>query len=188
MYYLKLGAILLLICAIAAGVLAYVNEITAPRIKKLQEEKVTATRTELIPDAEFHDIRGIIDTNFVYQRANDPLNGALKGYTFIAEQTGYSSVIRTMVGVDSLFNIIAIKVIDQKETPGLGANCEAQVFRDQFKGRGSSTLVIDKDGGGDGAIVSIAGATITTRAIVSSIRVTLDKLQAEVSALTGGTK
>lgn len=183
MYYLKLGAILFLICAIAAGVLAYVNGITAPRIKLLQEQKETSSRAELIPDAEFELTRGTVDSSFVYYRALDNQTKALKGYTLIAEQSGYSSVIKTMVGVDPLFNIIAIRVIDQKETPGLGANCTAASFAQMFQGRSLNSLVLDKDGG---EISSMAGATITTRAINSSIRIALSKLKAEIQAEEGG--
>lgn len=186
MYYIKLSAILFLICAVAAGILAYVNGITDPRIRKIQEEKETATRAELIPEADFPEVKGTLDTTFVYQRAIDKKSGELKGYTFVASRSGYSSVIKTMVGVDTLFNVIAIRVIDQKETPGLGANCTAEKFTDQFKERDISRLVLDKDGGGEGAVVSIAGSTITTRAITSSIRITLEKLQAEIKAAQGG--
>jgi electron transport complex protein RnfG len=90
----------------------------------------------------------------------------LLGYTFTAGKTGYSSKVLTMAGLDPQFNIINIKVIDQAETPGLGANCTAPSFSDQFKGKTQEDMLVDKDGG---PIKSLCGATITTRAKANSL-------------------
>lgn len=83
-----------------------------------------------------------------------------------------------MVGIDTVGTIKKIKIISQKETPGLGALAEESGPFDgkkwstqQFVNKTVENLKVDKDGG---TIVSITGATITSRAITKSIK---DKMQ-----------
>ncbi len=165
MYYVKLGFILLVICAIAAGLLAYINSLTEPVIAERKAQEEISTRQALIPGAVFEEVS--TEDGFTFFTAKDTESGELMGYTFIAAKSAYSSTIQTMVGIDRDMKVIAIKVIDQAETPGLGANCTQPSFYEMFRGLGESELYVDKDGG---AVRSIAGATITTRAVTNSIR------------------
>ena len=84
-----------------------------------------------------------------------------------------------MVGLDNQLKVITIKVIDQAETPGLGANCATETFPDRFKGKSMEELVVDKDGG---SIASLTGATITTRAIATSIKDQIRALKTDLAA------
>jgi electron transport complex protein RnfG len=102
------------------------------------------------------------------------------GYAFKSEGNGYSSLIETMVGIDTTGKITHIKIISQKETPGLGTFSEnSEPFTGkkwstrQFEGKTYDQLKVDKDGG---QIVSITGATITSRAITNSIKSELTAL------------
>lgn len=88
------------------------------------------------------------------------------GYTFVAAKNGYSSNVKTMVGLKPDFSINKIKIIFQSETPGLGANSEKPEFQQQFSGKTLTDLKVDKDGG---SIKSLTGATITSRAVTNSI-------------------
>ena len=169
MYYLKLGFILLIFCVVAAGILAYINGLTDPIIKNRKIEDEMKTRSEIIPKAGFIQ-KSTPDSSFTYYVAVDSLTKAVKGYTFIAEGNGYGGKIQTMVGVDSTFAIIAIKVIDHNETPGLGAKCLDASFADLYPKMTESYLFVDKDKAEGKNIKSITGATITTRAITNSIR------------------
>ena len=86
--------------------------------------------------------------------------------TYVASRYGYSSEVKTMVGVNYDMTIKKIKVIEQAETPGLGANATTEGFQGQFSGKGLAGLLVDKDGG---KIVSLTGATITSRTVTNSI-------------------
>jgi len=179
-YYLKLGFTLLIICLIASGILAWVNSITKDRIADIKRREAEAARNELIPGAAFDPVTIRLEADsLVYYEARDTASGELKGYTFTAAKTGYSSKIQTMAGVDPQFRLIAIKVIDQAETPGLGANCTQDFFRDGFKGLVGEELVVDKDGG---KIKSLTGATITSRAIAQSLQEQLALVRRDVEA------
>ena len=98
----------------------------------------------------------------------------LIGYTFQASLYGYSSDVKTMVGVSPDFIIKKIKIISQSETPGLGANCMKEDIQRRFFDLNKEQLVVKEDGGN---IKSITGATITTRTIANSLKNGLSILQ-----------
>lgn len=163
---LKLGIILFLISAIATGVLAWVNAVTITKIEELKKQAAIDTRQALLPAAKtFEERKSAEDTTFVYYIAKDE-KGAVLGYTFVGAKQGYSSVVKTMAALDKDFNIINLKVFEQNETPGLGTLALEKDFPKRFIGKGLAVLKVDKDGG---AIKSLTGATITTRAITNSL-------------------
>ncbi|NLW18326.1 MAG: RnfABCDGE type electron transport complex subunit G [Candidatus Cloacimonetes bacterium] len=179
--YLKLGLILLAFCVVATALLAFVNSATKPKIEELKSKAAEEARSALIPDAVF-ELKTIAvpeADSIEYYEAKDEKTGELKGYTFTAAKAGYSSNVKTMAALDPDFKIINIQVIEQAETPGLGANCIQESFSAKFKGLAPDELLVDKDGG---KIKSLTGATITTRAIANSLRETVQLIQAELSA------
>lgn len=175
-YYLKLGFILLVFCVVASGILAYLNTLTAPVIAARKAKEAVETRAALIPEAEFAErTAGTGETYFVARSISDSTE--VLGYTFVAAQNGYSGVVQTMVGVDREFKVLGIKVINQSETPGLGANCTQPSFMEQFKGLSLPDLKVDKDGG---KVKSLSGATITSRTIANSIAESIKAVQADL--------
>ncbi len=197
-YFLKLGFVLFIITAIASGVLAYVDSITSPIIeenqKKVQEEarkEVLPAAIKFVPDSvavekveEKDPLKKVSsDTNnlFRYYKCFDD-NDNLVGYTFEASLYGYSSEVKTMVGVSPDFTVEKIKTISQSETPGLGANCMKEDVQQRFFNKTKSEMIVDKDGG---TIKSITGATITTRTIANSIKNGLEILEKNISEIPG---
>lgn len=197
-YFIKLGLVLLIITAIASGILAYVNNLTKG---KIEENKITAkkeARFRVLPEAAAFDSLSVPiiedsaaanaqknpllkpdeggEKTFVYYRGKDK-DGKTIGYTFTASQYGYSSTVKTMVGVDSLLNIVNIEVIEQAETPGLGANAAKKDFTDRFAGKTLSEVKLEKDGG---KIKSLTGATITSNAVTESVAAGLELIRKEV--------
>ncbi len=174
-YYLRLGFVLLIITVVASGILAYINSITKPIIDENNRIAKEEARLHVLPEAVSFDSIFIYNEENVYRGKNDA--GEVVGYTFVASQYGYSSDVKTMVGVLPDFKINRISIIDQKETPGLGANCEKPEFLQSFDNLSEQDLLVDKDGG---KLVSITGATITTRAIAYSIKDGLEELKEKV--------
>ena len=175
-YIIRLGIILMLVCCISAGGLALLNSKTAPIIaeyKRLEQERA---RLEVMPDAA-SGIFVLKDSAHVlpyYKAYIDSEQTELLGYVFTAAGNGYSSVVETVVGVDLDWNITGTKVTSQQETPGLGTKSveirygeDDPWFQRQFKGKSARKIMVDKDGG---EIVSITGATITSRTITDAIR------------------
>ncbi|MBI9031597.1 RnfABCDGE type electron transport complex subunit G [bacterium] len=181
-YYIKLGLILFVTCAIATGILAYLNGLTAPMIKEVKDKEAQEAQLEVTKidenDANSYtfqpkflqlDIKG--DSLYYYVAYNQDQDKV--GYVLTASKYGYSGNVKTVVGLNKEFKIKKIKVIDQAETPGLGAKCVNPDFAPRFTGLGLDELKVDKDGG---TIKSITGATITTRTISNSIKESLQLL------------
>jgi len=172
---LKLGGILTLITVIAAVGLAAVYSITKPRIEEQERLALERALTIALPMA---DKRAIIpvkkdDQVLYYKGYASPDTSQLVGYAYVAYGPGYSSVIKTMVGVDTTGKILGMKVLSQVETPGLGTKIEEVKygekdpwFQRQFIGKSAAKLAVDKDGG---EIKSITGATISSRALTNSV-------------------
>jgi Na+-translocating ferredoxin:NAD+ oxidoreductase subunit G len=82
---------------------------------------------------------------------------------------GYSGLIRIMVGFDNEGTIVNYKVLEHKETAGLGTKIAAPFFVNQFIGRNPATqpLKVNKDGGD---IDAITAATISSRAVCDAIQ------------------
>lgn len=172
---IKLSMILLLVTVVASAALSLVNNITKPRI---EEQKRLVTERALLaalPTADKNAIEPVTirDTLKYYIGYTDTAKSAIAGYAFVARGAGYSSVIETMVGVDSTGQIIGIKIMQQVETPGLGTKIEetkygedSPWFQRSFIAKHAETVAVKQD---KGEIESVTGATISSRTVANSI-------------------
>ena len=196
---LRLSVVLTIITVVAAFVLAEIYSVTKPLIELQKQAKTQEALQFVLPDAQLmaavtrkvpvKDGDGITlyekEVIMYYRAFADADSQRLIGYAFKAEGNGYSSVIETMVGIDTTGTIKNIKIISQKETPGLSALAEdsneftgKKWSTQQFKGKTVDQMKVDKDGG---EIVSITGATITSRTIANSIRDELNVLLPQIA-------
>ena len=172
MYILRLAATLLIITSLVAAALAGVNSVTAPAIAKLTAEKTQQAIEAVLPGGGEE-----IDRNAVGFAGADLVSKVYKGengYAIEVTPGGFDNTITMMVGVDFEGKVLGIDIISHTETAGLGAVADAETpagqnFRGQFVGAAGSVSVT-KDGG---AVESITGATITSRAICTGINAAL---------------
>ena len=163
---LKLTVILFIVCAIVAGVLGVVNELTKDRIaeqNRLKTEKAYAA--VLVADSyEKVDFdAAAFPTVDSISKAGDV------GYVVETTFSGAQGSITMAVGVDADLKVTGISIIKHAETAGLGAvaastNDKGVAFREQFVGQ-DKTVAITKAGG---TIEAISGATITSRAVAQA--------------------
>ncbi|MDZ7262446.1 MAG: RnfABCDGE type electron transport complex subunit G [candidate division KSB1 bacterium] len=186
-YIVKLAAILTVVTSVSGAALSLVNRITKPRIEQQQRLVTERALTEALPQANKEAIIPVKtgDQVLYYKGFASADTTQLVGYAFLAVGKGYSSDIITMVGVDTNGIIQGIKIISQIETPGLGSKIEeirygeeTSWFQKQFIGRSGKELAVDKDGG---TIISVTGATISSRAVTNSIKKALAELEQKVS-------
>jgi len=170
--FIRPTLVLLLICVIAGAILSLIYKQTAPLIAENKLKAVEAARRLVLPNAEFFKLVSDSSTVLFYEGYSP--DSTLVGYVFSCAQYGYSSDVKTIVGLTPELMISAITVVSQSETPGLGANCTKQDFTAQFTGKNPGDIYVDKDGGD---IQSLTGATITTRAVTNAIRETFQKLR-----------
>ena len=170
---LKIVFVLTAICVIAGGLPAVIYKITkAPIEKALLAEKMQAMKKVLPP----YDNDPMLCTNVVVEAEKKWVfyvarkNGAFAGTAFEASSDqGYGGKITILVGVASDNTIYGIEVLEQKETPGLGAQITKPSFTDQFQHKNivKTKWKVKKDGGD---INAITGATISPRAVLDALR------------------
>ena len=182
------GLILMAYGLIAGFALGYVNKVSAPKIAAQEEAARLMAITEVLPEATVFDPDTAGEIEYITGYV-DKEQTQLAGYVITAYGSGFSSTIRTVVGLEPDFTISAIEIVFQAETPGLGDNavkspekgveppCEVQ-----FDDKDPNKIKVDKDGG---PIVSLTGATITSRAIANSVSKAVKKLEDAIGAPAG---
>jgi len=173
---------LLLVTLIASTALALVYEVTKGPIEEAKRLKKMNAISEVVPDfdndpgAELATIGVGKDTlYFYYARMGDDLVGiAVESFTY----TGFSGLIRIMVGFLPDGSIHDISVLEHAETPGLGDKmiksksfdkASGLSWSSQFQGKSpqSFLLRVKKD---DGNVDAITAATITSRAFCDAVQ------------------
>ena len=165
---LKLTFILFLICAITAGILGGVNELTKDRIYAINNAATIAAYSAVL-EAESYDEVAFDSAAFP---TIDKLSRAGDESGYVAELTvsGAQGLITLAVGVDNDYKCTGISIINHSETSGLGANAASTAevgvkFRAQFVGQ-DETIALSNAGG---TIDALTGATITSRSIAGAV-------------------
>lgn len=176
---IRLGLILLLITAVAAAVLAWTNDVTMePIANQVLQANITA-RQSVLPDAsEFEEMpkdtfAGYANVLEVYKGLKD---GQLVGYTVKTNPSGYGGPIEVMIGVSTDGLIQGVSVGNHTETPGLGAKATDDAFKGQYNGKKAEGQidVIKAGTPKDNEIISISGATITSRAVTAGVNIAIE--------------
>lgn len=172
---IKLVLVLTLICAIAAGILSYVDSFTAPIITKRAEETLQQSLSQSLPGADRFEIdtKALASIKTKTPNITDVYRGfsgnTPHGMVLLIGSPGYSSTLRMMVGINGSGELERAIVLSQSETPGLGTKVVETTFIDQEAIREAKIgepLTVSKDGG---SVQAITGATITSRAAVRGI-------------------
>lgn len=98
---------------------------------------------------------------------------------------GYNAPIQLLVGIDLDGNVTGVRVVNHRETPGLGDAIEREKsdWIEQFTGTTLSmpnVWAVDKDGG---PFDSITGATVTPRAVVAAVHRALEYFEMHGAAV-----
>lgn len=172
---MRLVLVLTLICVVAAGILAWVDSYTAPRIAAGAEETLKQSLTQSLPGTNRFEpdasILKEIQAKFpnitaVYRGFS---NEQIQGFVILLGSQGYSSTLQMMVGIKSSGDLERVIVLSQTETPGLGTNVVEPEFIDQpaiRNAKAGTKLDVTKDGGD---VQALTGATITSRAALKGI-------------------
>ena len=173
----KFGFILGIICLAATLVLAVTYEVTKPRIEaQLKTEEEDALKA-ILPGADSFNAKTVDGIEYF-----EAVKGAdLIGYCIRVVGDGYGGNIRMLVGIDPGGVIKGVEVLEQYETPGLGARISEILpgekepwFLKQFKGKQAAAVEVKKN------IDAITGATISSKAVTNAIRNTISGFLAKV--------
>jgi electron transport complex protein RnfG len=85
----------------------------------------------------------------------------------------YVGPVRMLVGIDAQLRIVAVRVTEHRETPGLGDKIDSSKsdWIEAFRGLGpDSEPSAFSVGRGPGQITPITGATVTSRAVANAVK------------------
>ena len=170
---IKIGCILFAITAIAALLLAVVNNITAPVIAENQLTKTYASMGVVMPDAktfEKIDTSGVANITEAYKALDDSNNTI--GICVISSSFGYGGEVKVLTGISD-GKVTGIDILSHSETPGLGAKATNDDFKNQFTEKEGSVNVVKKNAK-ENEINAISGATITSNAVCNCVNIALD--------------
>lgn len=177
--------VLTVITIVAAGVLASVNAVTAPQIKKINEENLAAGIKAVMgsDDIQVSD-PWEVDAYTAYD-INDK-QGNLLGKAVVTTENGFGGPLKVLVGFNTDGDILGYTVLEHAETPGLGAKA-GEWFQDKIIGMnpGTNNFTVSKDGG---EVDAITASTITSRAFLRAIQNAYDKIIAGQDVTSGATQ
>lgn len=163
------AAALLVICFVAAILLALTNNVTKSKIAQNAIDTENASRQLVLSAAtDFSDAETYQDTAITYCKGTDA-SGNLVGYIFTSAAKGYGGDVKIMVGFDTNGEIIGFEILDcSNETPGLGQNSKKPEFKERFIGK-SGELTVNKNSNEGQNVQAITAATITSTAVVNAV-------------------
>jgi len=165
------------ICLFAGVLLAAVHKVTEEPIRRARQEEKSEALKQVLPPCDNNPMEDTvivtengIEWTFYVARSGSLFDGAA---VIVTTPEGYGGDITVMVGINADDEVQAIAILDQKETPGLGANIKTDVFRARFEGRHiqKTNWAVTKDGGD---IDGLTAATISSRAVVDAVKVGVD--------------
>jgi RnfABCDGE-type electron transport complex G subunit len=169
---------------ISGGFLAGVAKLTKERIALNIQAEIEEAIEEVVDDAETGNVVYEEENLVIYRELED--DGDLAGFAIQATGVGFQDKITLMFGLDeTLTKITGLTIIDQKETPGLGAKItEWDAFLQFWEDRDATgQLSLRKPPAGTyeelltTEINSITAATISSQKVLGIVNLSLEKVR-----------
>ncbi|MDJ0758069.1 MAG: electron transport complex subunit RsxG [Woeseiaceae bacterium] len=185
---LKNGLTLALIAAVCSGLVAVTYALTRDKIednrKAYLEQKLKPALSGVFFEGDVtesvvtlaapHGLPGNDDAMIYRVYASGEPVAAL---FIVTARNGYSGPIRLLLGVDMNGTVTGLRILEHRETPGLGDKIDEDKsdWVQQFPGRSLGDPAIDgwqiRNDGGE--FDQLTGATVTPRAVINAVRDTL---------------
>ena len=148
--------------------LSITNSLTKDKILAQEEEATLTQLNNMFSEMTNYTLDG--DIYFITAGDN------IIGYAFKATGNGYGGSISILIGLETdKTTVKGISIISNAETAGLGSRITLPSFTDRFIGKNINDVKLTQDGG---QIDGISGSTISSRAVVETVRNTaLEKIQ-----------
>lgn len=185
--------------AVAGALILIAFTLTDPAIQAHRARRLDAAISEVLKGPARYDTLYVVEGALVKQApaGADPAtlervflghakDGSPTGYAIVAGAPGFADVVRVIFGYDpATKSLTGMKVLESKETPGLGDKIEKDTaFVGQFGGTLTPLVGVKKGAGkGDSAEVDmITGATISSRTVIRIINQALERLGPALAA------
>jgi electron transport complex protein RnfG len=171
-----------LIGLVAAATLAGVDLATRERIELQEQRRALEVLHQVVPEDSYDNelvqdrfsawIAGLAAPATVYRARRDDQPVAL--LADVTTPDGYSGEIRLIVGLRPDGELISVRVISHRETPGLGDKIERERsdWIEQFAGKrvGAPPLDAWKPDRRGGSFDTLSSATITSSAVIGAVQ------------------
>jgi electron transport complex protein RnfG len=192
---LRLMATLTVAGALAGLLIVLVNQHTKPIIDKYKAEQLQKAVYEVLPGTERYNTYYLVDgvlslalpegakeSEFKRIYVAYDSDSQINGVAVSRGESGFQDVVQVIFGFEPASGkLTGMKVLDSKETPGLGDKIfKDQAFVDQFFASPDTPLVPVKAGAGKGLpgeIDTITGATISSKVVISIINHGMEEWQ-----------
>ena len=189
----RLIATLAIAGTLAGLLIVLVNQHTKPIIDKYKAEQLAKAVYEVLPGTDRYDTYYLVDSSLSmtlpegakeseYKRVyvGYDADKKLNGVAMSRGESGFQDVIMIIFGVDTnTGKLKGMKVLDSKETPGLGDKIfKDMVYVNQFFAGPETPLIPVKPGTGKGLpgeIDTITGATISSKKLIEIINHALEE-------------
>lgn len=176
-----IGLKLLLICAVIAAVIAFVYQLTIEKY----EENLQRTKDQAISQifgiegARCEEVYTDAQSGAVVYLVFNEADPSFSAYCVETASAGFGGDVCVMVGYNDDRSIRGVSVVSMSETPGLGSKIgEAGYLRGYVGKKGE--LVPGRD------VDVIAGATISSKALLVAVNQATDALEAKDANVTMG--
>ena len=185
---LRSAGLLSFFILLGIGLLLLVAQFTQPKIQQAEQQTLLNTFQEIVPASEY-DNDPLKDTKTIQDPKLLQLLGQKQPITLyrlrkqnkpvavifpITAPDGYSGDIHILIGVYADGRIAGVRVLEHRETPGLGDKIELKKSpwilsfnNKKLTPNNASQWAVKKDGG---EFDQFTGATITPRAVVKAVK------------------
>lgn len=191
---------LLVICAIVATIIAFVNAITKDKID-FNERIGTAEALTAIYSGDYNgksfevsgeeyvikdgdnilvkcveaDVKEFIRADITALYVLENPDGAPLGYCVAIQPMGFKDVIKMLVAVNADTTVRGVKIISMSETSGIGTKAQDESFLGQFTKKPAKE------------VDTISGATKTTKPVIDAVVSSIEQVKAYIN-ISGGAK
>ena len=188
--------VLFCITLISGACVGFVNMITEAPIAEAKKKADEAALVKVLPEFDQIEKSEHEADELTIEVNKASKDGKVVGYAIkTATKNGFSGMIKMMVGFDNNGTILNVEVLEQSETPGLGAKMteEGNPILASIKGKEASKtkLTVKKDGGD---VDALTAATISSRAYADAVARAYSVFkfvagwEKDIQATTGATK
>ncbi len=171
---LKMVVVLTLIAIISGASLSFVDTATREKITENKTMALMEGMKTLLPEAE--DFKKLdVEKKGGIEGIYKALKGEkVVGWGFMLSGPGFQDKITIVIATDpQIKTLLGLEVLEQKETPGLGAKMEHKEFKEQFKGKSLEEDIEyvknEKPKDGENKIEALSAATISTKQLLKII-------------------
>jgi electron transport complex protein RnfG len=198
----KNGLILAVFAIITTGLIAFTYFGTKDQITLQQQQKLLSILNAVIDESSYDnaihldcalvtsaELLGSNETQHIYRATKQ--GQAVAAAIETTAPDGYSGKIQLVVGIISsqagTASVTGVRVLEHKETPGLGDKIDLRInnwvldFDNQiYNAEIAPNWAVKKDGG---QFDQFTGATITPRAVVNAVKLSIDYYLANQAAI-----